>query len=144
MNLATINALHQEHGDELALVVNMSGGKDSVRMLGFLREHFPTVRTYVVMADTGFEHVKPVSAETWSRERAAAFGRRFSCRLCIFSTKADIHAIAKHDPEAIRLVANLEQKINFTMRAGESLPQILGQDLSDARQYGSEEAAPCM
>src|SRR6266851_6160990 len=43
-------------GTDLAFVVNHSGGKDSMRMLGFLRDHFPDSETYLVMADTGFEH----------------------------------------------------------------------------------------
>lgn len=59
---------------DMAFVVNMSGGKDSVRMLGFLCERFPEIPKYVVMADTGFEHEKPVSAQDWARERTAAFG----------------------------------------------------------------------
>lgn len=43
-------------------------------MLGFIREQFPSVTTYAVMADTGFEHVKPISAVDWSRQLAAQFG----------------------------------------------------------------------
>lgn len=266
--------LIQEHGDNLAIVVNHSGGKDSQRMLGLIREHFPTVKTYAVMADTGFEHVKPVSAEEFARTSAARYGldlhvvrnpnktylemverrgmfpssatrqctsdlkrgpiqkfirhltekviinctgiraaessarakqtpwkldegmskagrqvynwmpifgeslddvlqwhwktgnplhpvyapayhvdgtkggylRRLSCRLCIFSTKADIKAIYENDREAFDLVANLETKMNFTMRSGVSLFQIIGQD-DDGKQYGSEEVTseiPCI
>jgi len=253
------------YGSALAIVVNMSGGKDSVRMLGYLREQFPNVRMYVVYADTGFEHVRPVSAETWSRERAAAYGlplhvvrnpnttflsmverrgmfpdsknrqctsdlkrgpvevfirslpekvvlncigiraaespkraqkepwklnarlskagrrvvdwmpifresladvlawhkstgtpfhpvyvyagaggylKRFSCRVCIFSTAADLHAIHANDREAFDLVAELEQRIGFTLKSGKSLFQILGQAPASADQYGSEES-PC-
>ena len=55
-------ALIEKHGRDLALVINMSGGKDSTRLLGYILEQFPAVKTYVVMADTGFEHVKPISA----------------------------------------------------------------------------------
>jgi len=55
----------------VALVVNHSGGKDSHRMLGALREQFPGLTTYVVMADTGFEHVGAVE---WTRAAAARFG----------------------------------------------------------------------
>jgi len=58
----------------VALIVNMSGGKDSVRMLGYLCEKYPSVKKYAVYADTGFEHVKPISAEDWARERCATFG----------------------------------------------------------------------
>lgn len=57
----------------LALLLNLSGGKDSTRMLGLVREKFPRVKTYAVMADTGFEHVKPVSAVEWCRKLAARF-----------------------------------------------------------------------
>ena len=47
-----------------ALLLNLSGGKDSTRMLGLVREKYPTVKTYAVMADTGFEHVK--QSQQWS------------------------------------------------------------------------------
>ncbi len=36
-----------------ALLLNLSGGKDSTRMLGLVRERYPSVKTYAVMADTG-------------------------------------------------------------------------------------------
>ncbi len=235
-----------------AFVINYSGGKDSHRMLGYLCERFPEVSKYVVMADTGFEHVAPVPAMEWSRAQVARFGlplavvrnpnktylqmverrgkfpsadtrqctsdlkrgpiekfiralpekrivnclgiraeesharakqpswslnkslsvagrevwdwkpifeetlpavlrwhwergerlhpvyvpefhadaatggylRRFSCRVCIFSTASDLVAIEQHDPEAFRLVSELEQRMGFTMRAGQSLVQI--------------------
>ena len=260
----------------LALIVNMSGGKDSVRMMGYLCARYPQVRKIAVYADTGFEHVKPVSAETWARQRCEAMGvefhvvrnpnktylqmverrgkfpssstrqctsdlkrgpvetwirqatksglltekvivscsgiraqesparakrnplsrnkrlsvadrivwdwmpifresladvlrwhwttgtplhpvyvpeyhadgtkggylRRFSCRVCIFATRADIHAIYHNDREAFDLVSELEQRIGFTMRNGESLVQILSVPLTESKQYGSEEA-PC-
>ena len=58
----------------VALLLNLSGGKDSTRMLGLLRQQFPTLKMYAVMADTGFEHVKPVPAVEWCREIAARFG----------------------------------------------------------------------
>lgn len=51
-----------DNREQLALVVNVSGGKDSTRMLGLLRAQFPAIPTYSVMADTGFEHVRPVPA----------------------------------------------------------------------------------
>ena len=57
-----------------ALLLNLSEGKDSTRMLGFVRERFPSLKTYAVMADTGFEHVKPVTAVDWCQELAARFG----------------------------------------------------------------------
>lgn len=272
-NLAHVQNLIAQHGDNLAIVVNHSGGKDSQRMLGFLRDHFPTVKTYVVMADTGFEHVKPVSAVEWARQQAASYGlelnvvrnpnktylemverrgmfpsattrqctsdlkrgpiqkfirhldekviinctgiragesharakqtpwkfdestskagrtvynwmpifteslkdvlqwhwtnnqplhpvyvkeyhadgtrggylRRFSCRVCIFSTDADIRAIHANDPDAFYAVANLERRMGFTMKNDKSLFQILHNEVAgDDKQYGSEEDAPCM
>jgi len=250
--------LHTKHGNDLAIVVNMSGGKDSVRMLGFIREYFPGITTHVVMADTGFEHEKPVSAEDWARQITASFGlplhvvknpnktylqmvenrkmfpssatrqctsdlkrgpiqkfirhlpekvivivncmgirgeesparskqtpwkldagmskagrivwqampifeetvtevlawhhtagvplhpvylpeyhadgtkggwlRRFSCRICIFSTDSDIRATYLNDRAAFDLVASLETRIGFTMKSGKSLFQILNQE----------------
>jgi 3'-phosphoadenosine 5'-phosphosulfate sulfotransferase (PAPS reductase)/FAD synthetase len=249
-------------------------------MLGLIRERFPTQKVYVVMADTGFEHVKPVPAVEWARECAASFGlpldvvrnpnktylemvanrrkfpsagnrqctadlkrgpvqkyirhlperiiinctgiraaespqrakqtpwefdsnmslearvskrngcvtqlerkvwnwmpifyeslrdvlewhwltdhplhpiyipayhadgttggylRRFSCRLCIFSTDADVRAIYHHDRQAFDLVSELEDRIGFTMKDGKSLFQIIQSPSRDVRQYGSEE-----
>jgi len=256
----------KKHTD-IALVINMSGGKDSVRMLGYLCEKYPSIKKYAVYADTGFEHIKPITAEDWARERCAAFGvplytvrnpnktylqmveqrgmfpsattrqctsdlkrgpiqtwirravrsglirermivncmglraaesaqrakqkrlkrnvtlskagrivwdwlpifheslsevlewhrstktplhpvyiwaggylRRFSCRICIFSTRADIRAIHQYDREAFDIVSQLEEKIDFTMRSGESLVQIVtSQPSNDDKQYGSEE-----
>ena len=73
-SMERVRRLEQEHGSNLALVVNHSGGKDSTRMLGLVRQKFPDVPTYAVMADTGFEHKAPVSAEDWARSRCAEFG----------------------------------------------------------------------
>jgi len=42
-------------------------------MLGYLRSRFPHIPTYCVMADTGFEHVRPVPAAEWSRQLADSF-----------------------------------------------------------------------
>jgi DNA sulfur modification protein DndC len=64
--------------DDVAFVVNISGGKDSIRMLGRVRELYPNHPTFVVMADTGFEHVRPISAEAWSRQQAARFDLPFA------------------------------------------------------------------
>lgn len=280
MDVATIKALHAKHGRDMALIVNHSGGKDSHRMLGFLVEHFPEITMYVVQADTGFEHIAPISAEEFARQNVARFGlklyvvrnpnktylqmvekrrmfpdmanrqctsdlkrgpvevfirnsgraasyspvrekvlvncmgiraaespkrekmtpwkyneklsvagrkvwdwmpifseslrdvlqwhwqighplhpvyvpeyhadgttggymRRLSCRLCIFATDHDIRMVAKHDPEAFQAVADLEERIGFTMRPDRrTLFQIVGQDTDDGRQYGSEEEMP--
>jgi hypothetical protein len=51
--------------------------------------------------------------------------RRFSCRVCIFSTDADLAAIHQHDRDAFDEVASLEHKLKFTMRPGASLVQIV-------------------
>jgi len=70
--------------------------------------------------------------------------RRLSCRVCIFSTKADLRAIYVHDREAFMLVANLEQRIGFTMQSGKSLFQIIQEEpAGDDKQFGSEEVYPC-
>jgi DNA sulfur modification protein DndC len=63
-----------ENRECVALVINISGGKDSTRMLGYLRDRFPDIPADCVMADTGFEHVRPVSAGDWSRTIAWRFG----------------------------------------------------------------------
>lgn len=253
MNTQHVFKLIAAHGAEnVALVVNHSGGKDSQRMLGAVCEQFPGLPIYVVMADTGFEHVKPISAVDWARAAAARFElpltvvrnpnktylemverrgkfpspscrqctsdlkrdpvakfirtlphrvivnctgiraeesaarakqkpwkldrrlsragrvvwqwmpifeetltqvlrwhwdnaqplhpvyvpeyhcdgtkggwlRRFSCRLCIFATTEDLHAIHTHDREAFEIVAQLEERIGFTMRPGSSLRDV--------------------
>lgn len=66
--------MQQQYGANLAFVVNHSGGKDSTRMLGFVRRRFPESPTNVVMADTGFEHQTPISAADFARQRCAEFG----------------------------------------------------------------------
>ncbi len=52
--------------------------------------------------------------------------QRLSCRVCIFSTDADLPAIHLHDRAAFDLISNLERKLHFTMRSGASLVQIVG------------------
>ncbi len=42
--LAQVRRLAQEHGNDLAFVVNHSGGKDSTRMMGLVRQMFPDFR----------------------------------------------------------------------------------------------------
>jgi DNA sulfur modification protein DndC len=251
--LEEVRRMAQDCGNDLAFVVNHSGGKDSTRMLGFVRKKFPDNPTYAVMADTGFEHVSPISAADFARARCAEFGveltivrnpkrtylemveqrgmfpspqyrqctsdlkrgpidkfirnlphkvivncigirseesnprsrllpltrneslstrrrtaynwfpifdrtladvlawhwvnairlhpvyvseyhkdgttggylRRFSCRVCIFSTDADLAAIHQHDRDAFQAVASLERKLKFTMRPGASLEKIV-------------------
>ena len=51
--------------------------------------------------------------------------RRFSCRVRIFSTDADVRAIRERDRDAFDLVSNLETKLGFTMRPGASFVQIV-------------------
>jgi len=261
----------------LVLVVNISGGKDSTEMLRQLVYRYPSLPIYAIYADTGFEHVKPVSAEAWCAQQCVDLGvpfyvvrnpnktylqmverrrmfpspsnrqctsdlkrdpiqkwirqnsqagrflhgkviinctgiraqesaarakqrplkrearlcaagrvvwnwmpifrrtlvevldnleaadlplhpvysyrgnggylRRFSCRVCIFSTDADLCAIHEHDLEAFNLVADLEVRIGFTMRSGRSLRQIVANKAAaQGKQYGDEEAdeVPCM
>ncbi len=251
--LEEVQGMAHEYGSDLALVVNQSGGKDSTRMLGLVRKKFPETPTYAVMADTGFEHISPISAADFARARCAEFGleltvvrnpkrnylemveqrgmfpspqyrqctsdlkrgpidkfirslphkvivncigirseessprsrlsplrrdealstrrrtvynwlpifdrtlsdvlawhwtnairlhpvyvpeyhkdgtiggylRRFSCRVCIFSTNADLVAIHQHDRDAFDTVASLERKLKFTMRSGASLVEIV-------------------
>ncbi len=71
--MRTIDNLVNDSHVPVALLLNLSGGKDSTRMLGFIRQKYPTVQTYAVMADTGVEHTKPVSAVDWCRHLAAQF-----------------------------------------------------------------------
>jgi DNA sulfur modification protein DndC len=64
-----------EAGDQdIALVINHSGGKDSTAMLAYLVERFPLAKKYVIYADTGFEHVRPISAEDFARQICERFG----------------------------------------------------------------------
>jgi DNA sulfur modification protein DndC len=71
---ATVRQLVEVSGRDLAFVVNHSGGKDSTRMLGLVRQRFPDTIVYGVMADTGFEHRTPVSSMDWARLRCQDFG----------------------------------------------------------------------
>jgi DNA sulfur modification protein DndC len=251
--LDAVCELVAQHGSNLAFVVNHSGGKDSTRMLGFVRNKFRDSPAYAVMADAGFEHQRPISAADFARQRCAEFGldltvvrhprrtylemveqrgmfpsprfrqctsdlkrgpiekfirslpqkiilncigiraeeshsrswlqpltlngslttrdrtvynwlpifdhslsdvlawhwvnairlhpvyvpeyhkdgtaggylRRFSCRVCIFSTDADLWAIYQNDRAAFEQVSNLETKLGYTIRPGVSLVQIV-------------------
>ncbi len=53
--------------------------------------------------------------------------RRFSCRVCIFMSDHDLRQVNKFDPEAIRIIADLEQEINFSMKPGKFLKDIVDQ-----------------
>ncbi len=81
----------------------------------------------------------------YSYRNNGGFLRRLSCRVCIFSTDADLCAIHQHDREAFDAVADLEERLGFTMRAGKSLRQIVANAPANAKQYGDEEddALPC-
>lgn len=50
----------EENHAQTVLVIDVTSGKNSTRMLGYLRSRFPHILTYCVMADTGFEHVRPL------------------------------------------------------------------------------------
>jgi 3'-phosphoadenosine 5'-phosphosulfate sulfotransferase (PAPS reductase)/FAD synthetase len=45
--------LARENPRNIVAVINHSGGKDSMRMLGLVREEFPEMPMISVMADTG-------------------------------------------------------------------------------------------
>ena len=51
--------------------------------------------------------------------------RRFSCRMCIFSTDTDLRAIYENDRVAFEQVSDLETKLGYTMRPDDSLVQIV-------------------
>ena len=65
-DLDEVRALQHQHGDDLSLVVNHSGGKDWTRILGFVRRTFPDSPIYPVKANTGLEHQRPISAAEFS------------------------------------------------------------------------------
>ncbi len=41
--------------------------------------------------------------------------KRFSCRVCIYMSQADVKQVSANDPEAIEIIAKLEEDIGFTM-----------------------------
>jgi DNA sulfur modification protein DndC len=73
-SLDEVKRLVERFDGSAAFVINHSGGKDSTRMLGFVREHLPKATTLAVMADTGFEHQRPISAAEFARDRCEEFG----------------------------------------------------------------------
>jgi len=52
--------------------------------------------------------------------------RRFSCRVCIYMGKRDLQAVHAHDPDAIDLIAALEQRTGFTMKPDGSVYDLIG------------------
>ena len=62
--LAQVRRLAQEHGNDLACVVNHSGGKDSTRMMGLVRQMFLDFPTHAVMADTALNTSRPSQPQT--------------------------------------------------------------------------------
>jgi hypothetical protein len=58
-------------------------------------------------------------------ETTAGYLRRFSWRVCIFATDADLRAIHLQDRPAFDMISGLERKMNFTMRQGASLVRIV-------------------
>jgi 3'-phosphoadenosine 5'-phosphosulfate sulfotransferase (PAPS reductase)/FAD synthetase len=51
--------------------------------------------------------------------------RRFSCRVCIFMTLADLQAVQLHDPEAIQTIHTIEQEIGFSFKPEGYLKDLL-------------------
>lgn len=51
--------------------------------------------------------------------------RRFSCRVCIFMTKHDLRAVAKHDPDAIKIISRIESEIGFNMFSSGPIESII-------------------
>lgn len=72
-SLDKVKRLVARFDGSVAFVINHSGGKDSTRMLGLVRESFPNTDTFAVISDTGFEHQRPVSAMDFARSRCADF-----------------------------------------------------------------------
>jgi 3'-phosphoadenosine 5'-phosphosulfate sulfotransferase (PAPS reductase)/FAD synthetase len=55
-----LSDVSKKNNDDVIFVVNQSRGKDSMRMLGRLREEYSDVETICVTTDTGFEHRRPI------------------------------------------------------------------------------------
>lgn len=52
--------------------------------------------------------------------------RRFSCRVCIFMTQHDLRQVQQHDPGAIEIIDELEQRIGFTMFMAGPIREVVG------------------
>jgi len=66
--------------------------------------------------------------------------RRLSCRVCIFSTNADLRAIYENDRVAFEQVSHLETKLGYTMRPGASLVQIVNAQTSTAIEEARQQS----
>ena len=53
--------------------------------------------------------------------------RRFSCRVCIYMTDHDLRQVQANDPAAIDIISSLENDINFSMKQGKYLKDIINQ-----------------
>ncbi|MBS1988738.1 phosphoadenosine phosphosulfate reductase family protein [Candidatus Dependentiae bacterium] len=51
--------------------------------------------------------------------------KRFSCRVCIYMSTNDLLAVKQNDPEAISIISDLEQQINFSLKQEGFLAEIL-------------------
>ena len=60
-----VRLLVRENPGNIVTVINHSGGKDSMRMLGLVREEFPELPMISVMADTGFEMSSRSPRKPW-------------------------------------------------------------------------------
>jgi 3'-phosphoadenosine 5'-phosphosulfate sulfotransferase (PAPS reductase)/FAD synthetase len=66
-SLDEVNRLIEPFDGSAGFVINHSGGKDSTRMLGFVREGLPEATTFAVITDIGIEHQRPISAAEIAR-----------------------------------------------------------------------------
>lgn len=51
--------------------------------------------------------------------------KRFSCRVCIYTSVDDLRKVQDNDPEAISIISNLEREINFSIKPEGFLTEIL-------------------
>lgn len=51
--------------------------------------------------------------------------RRFSCRVCIYMSQHDLQQVQQHDPQAIAIIDQLEQKTVFTMFQAGRITEII-------------------
>lgn len=73
----------------MELVINFSGGKDSIVMLHYLATKYPDVKKHVVFANTGWEHT---DAEQWCRDIVEV---RFGLPLHVVQNPNDFFAMVR-------------------------------------------------